>query len=41
VLLAFSPRQGELFADRLVIRGADQRYSESYSALTQAFYLFM
>ncbi|PDO82432.1 tRNA(1)(Val) (adenine(37)-N(6))-methyltransferase TrmN [Kosakonia sacchari] len=41
VLLAFSPRDGEMFADRLVIRGPDQRYSESYTALTQAFYLFM
>jgi len=41
VLLAFSPRDGERFADRLVIRGPDQRYSESYTALTQAFYLFM
>ncbi|WP_039055933.1 tRNA1(Val) (adenine(37)-N6)-methyltransferase [Enterobacter sp. Bisph1] len=41
VLLAFSPRDGELFADRLAIRGPDQRYSESYTALTQAFYLFM
>ncbi|MCL6394490.1 tRNA (adenosine(37)-N6)-methyltransferase TrmM, partial [Pectobacterium atrosepticum] len=26
---------------RLVIRGSDQHYSESYTALTQAFYLFM
>ncbi|WLI75963.1 tRNA1(Val) (adenine(37)-N6)-methyltransferase [Kosakonia sp. H02] len=41
VLLAFSPRQGEVFADRLVIRGPDQRYSDSFTALTQAFYLFM
>ncbi|XTZ39398.1 tRNA(1)(Val) (adenine(37)-N(6))-methyltransferase TrmN [Salmonella enterica] len=41
VLIAFSPRKGELFTDRLVIRGADQRYSDSYTALTQAFYLFM
>lgn len=41
VLLAFSPRAGEVFADRLVIRGPDQRYSDSYTALTQAFYLFM
>ncbi|EPC4115738.1 tRNA (adenosine(37)-N6)-methyltransferase TrmM, partial [Salmonella enterica subsp. enterica serovar Dublin] len=24
-----------------VIRGSDQHYSESYTALTQAFYLFM
>lgn len=41
VLLAFSPTQGECFSDRLVIRGPDQRYSEGYTALTQAFYLFM
>lgn len=41
VLLAYSPRPGEFFADRLVIRGPDQRYSESYTALTQAFYIFM
>ena len=41
VLLAFSPTQGECFNDRLVIRGPDQRYSEGYTALTQAFYLFM
>ncbi|WP_336222067.1 tRNA(1)(Val) (adenine(37)-N(6))-methyltransferase TrmN [Citrobacter amalonaticus] len=41
VLLAFSPKQGECFSDRLVIRGPDQRYSEGYTALTQAFYLFM
>lgn len=41
VLLAFSPQAGECFSDRLVIRGSDQHYSESYTALTQAFYLFM
>ena len=41
VLLAFSPQAGECFSDRLVIRGPDQRYSEGYTALTQAFYLFM
>ncbi|CBG89265.1 tRNA(1)(Val) (adenine(37)-N(6))-methyltransferase TrmN [Citrobacter rodentium] len=41
VLLAFSPKKGECFSDRVVIRGPDQRYSESYTALTQAFYLFM
>lgn len=41
VLLAFSPQAGECFSDRMVIRGPDQRYSESYTALTQAFYLFM
>lgn len=41
VLLAFSPRPGEIFADRLAIRGPDQRYSDSYTALTHAFYVFM
>lgn len=41
VLLAFSPQAGEVFLERLVIRGPDQRYSEGYTALTQAFYLFM
>lgn len=41
VLLAFSPQAGGCFSDRLVIRGSDQHYSESYTALTQAFYLFM
>ncbi|HFZ8995884.1 TPA: tRNA(1)(Val) (adenine(37)-N(6))-methyltransferase TrmN [Citrobacter freundii] len=41
VLLAFSPQAGECYSDRLVIRGPDQRYSEGYTALTQAFYLFM
>ncbi len=41
VLLAFSPRPGECFSDRLVIRGPEQQYSEGYTALTQAFYLFM
>ena len=41
VLLAFSPKKGECFSDRLVIRGPDQRYSDGYTALTQAFYLFM
>ncbi len=41
VLLAFSPTQGECFSDRMTIRGADQRYSDDYTALTQAFYLFM
>lgn len=40
-LLAFSPQPGELFCDRLTIRGHDQRYSAAYSALTEAFYLFM
>ena len=40
-LLAFSPQAGECFSDRLVIRGPDQNYSEAYTALTQAFYLFM
>ncbi|WP_061710020.1 tRNA(1)(Val) (adenine(37)-N(6))-methyltransferase TrmN [Pseudenterobacter timonensis] len=41
VLLALSPHQGESFTDRLVIRGADQRYSDDYTALTRPFYLFM
>ncbi|WP_426447888.1 tRNA(1)(Val) (adenine(37)-N(6))-methyltransferase TrmN [Siccibacter colletis] len=41
VLLAFSPQAGELFSDRLIIRGPDQSYSEAYCGLTQAFYLFM
>lgn len=41
VLLAFSPQAGECYSDRLVIRGPDQSYSEAYTALTQAFYLFM
>jgi len=40
-LLAFSPQAGECFSDRLVIRGPEQQYSEGYTALTQAFYLFM
>jgi tRNA1Val (adenine37-N6)-methyltransferase len=34
-------KRGECFNDRMVIRGPDQRYSEDYTALTQAFYLFM
>ena len=41
VLLAFSPKAGECFTDRLTIRGPEQQYSEGYTALTQAFYLFM
>ena len=41
VLLALSPKEGECFIDRMVIRGPDQRYSEDYTALTRAFYLFM
>ncbi|WP_436893125.1 tRNA(1)(Val) (adenine(37)-N(6))-methyltransferase TrmN [Siccibacter turicensis] len=41
VLLAFSPRAGERFSDRLTIRGPDQRYSDAYCGLTQAFYFFM
>lgn len=41
VLLAFSPQAGECFIDRLTIRGPEQQYSEGYTALTQAFYLFM
>lgn len=35
------PTGGEYFSDRLVIRGPDQNYSEAYTALTRAFYLFM
>jgi tRNA1Val (adenine37-N6)-methyltransferase len=41
VLMAFSPRAGECYSDRLIIRGPEQQYSEGYTALTQAFYLFM
>lgn len=41
VLLAFSPRAGECFCDRLIIRGPDQHYSAAYCGLTQDFYLFM
>lgn len=41
VLLALSPTAGECFNDRMIIRGPDQRYSDDYTALTQAFYLFM
>jgi Predicted O-methyltransferase len=41
VLLAFSPQNDECFSDRLVIRGPEQQYSEAYTALTRAFYLFM
>lgn len=41
VLLAFSPSAGDCFSDRLVIRGSGQQYSGSFTALTQAFYLFM
>ncbi|MCE6963403.1 tRNA1(Val) (adenine(37)-N6)-methyltransferase [Enterobacter sp. MW07] len=41
VLLALSPKEGECFSDRMVIRGSDQRYSEDYTALTHPFYLFM
>ncbi|AUU86579.1 tRNA1(Val) (adenine(37)-N6)-methyltransferase [Leclercia adecarboxylata] len=41
VLLALSPKEGECFSDRLVIRGPDQRYSDDYTALTHPFYLFM
>lgn len=41
VLLAFSPQPGECFNDRVVIRGPAQQYSDAYTALTRAFYLFM
>lgn len=37
VLLALSPKEGECFNDRMVIRGPDQRYSEDYTALTRRF----
>ncbi|WP_158782698.1 tRNA1(Val) (adenine(37)-N6)-methyltransferase [Pantoea sp. BAV 3049] len=40
VLLAFSPRPGEQFLDRMTIRGPDQRYSEAHCSLTREFYLF-
>ena len=35
LLLALSPKEGEFFNDRMVIRGPDQRYSEDYTALTR------
>lgn len=41
VLLGLSPSAGEFFAEQIVIRGPDQRYSEAYTGLTQDFYLFM
>ena len=41
VLIGLSPVRGELFSDRLTIRGPDQRYSDAYIGLTRAFYLFM
>ncbi|MBJ3816574.1 tRNA1(Val) (adenine(37)-N6)-methyltransferase [Shimwellia pseudoproteus] len=41
VLLGLSPRAGECFQDRLVIRGPDQQYSSEFCGLTGAFYLFM
>ncbi|WP_058913191.1 tRNA(1)(Val) (adenine(37)-N(6))-methyltransferase TrmN [Entomohabitans teleogrylli] len=41
VLLGFSPTAGDLFSERLVIRGPDQRYSDAFCGLTRAFYLFM
>lgn len=41
VLLTLSPAAGELFAERLVIRGSDNRYSDDFSSLTRDFYLFM
>lgn len=40
VLLALSPESGELFQDRMTIRGPDQRYSEAHCSLTRDFYLF-
>ncbi len=41
VLLALSPKAGELFYERLVIRGEDNNYSADFCSLTQDFYLFM
>lgn len=41
VMLAISPTQGEQLIERMVIRGADQQYSETYCSLTRDFYLFM
>lgn len=40
VLLALSPTAGEVFLDRMTIRGPDQRYSEAHCSLTRDFYLF-
>lgn len=40
VLLAFSPRPGEIFSDRLVIRDSDNQYSEAYCSLARDFYLY-
>lgn len=40
VLLALSPAAGEVFSDRMTIRGPDQRYSEAHCSLTRDFYLF-
>lgn len=40
VLLAFSPRAGDTFSDRLTIRDSDNQYSPAWHGLTQDFYLF-
>ncbi|WP_338557549.1 tRNA1(Val) (adenine(37)-N6)-methyltransferase [Erwinia sp. E_sp_B01_3] len=40
VLLALSPTAGELFVDRMTIRGPDHNYSEAHCSLTREFYLF-
>ncbi|WP_413737465.1 tRNA1(Val) (adenine(37)-N6)-methyltransferase [Sodalis sp. RH21] len=39
VLLAFSPRPGELVYSAMALRDADRRYSPAYRALTGEFYL--
>lgn len=41
VLLGFSPKPGECFTERLVIRSGDREYSPAWCGLTQDFYLFM
>ncbi|MTD37846.1 methyltransferase [Erwinia sp. CPCC 100877] len=41
VLLGFSPKAGECFNERIVIRDAHHNYSEAWCGLTQEFYLFM
>ncbi|MDF7680178.1 tRNA1(Val) (adenine(37)-N6)-methyltransferase [Enterobacteriaceae bacterium ESL0689] len=41
VLQAFSPKAGECFHDRMVIRRPDKQYSADFIALTEQFYLFM
>lgn len=41
VLLGLSPKPGECFTERLVIRSGDREYSPAWCSLTQDFYLFM